>query len=54
MQFDKQLGKPLRAERESQDLRRNATEKPNLAVAAAWLFGALLVVVVAAGMVLTG
>lgn len=54
MDTQKELGQPTASSEETQDLKRAAGRKPNLAVVASWIFGTLLVVIVLASAVLSG
>ena len=50
----KQFGDPSLPPKEVADLKRSAAEKPNLAMAATWIFGSLLAVIVVVSALVAG
>jgi hypothetical protein len=54
MTTKKQFGEPSFPAEEVADLKRSAVRKPNLALAASWIFGGILAVVVVASVLIAG
>jgi hypothetical protein len=54
MNAPKEFGHPSLPEKEAADLKRLAADKPNLAMAATWIFGSILAVIVVVSALATG